>query len=380
MKVWRSVLAVGVVAAACFPLALGFFVASRAVAAPAARKRNVRLYGTTRRQGTPGLMLERSKRTSSPGTFSIWFEGGHAQLGRILFQDHATVMREIIRIDGNGLSEARAGSWSGYAHISAATLGLNSRDVDIRTHCGSTPAWRIEPHSVQDSWSWAIHIHGLGSTRAGMLRGVKVAAEAGMTSLVVSYRNDGEGPVTGTRKSTLGMDESGDVANAIDYAVAQGARRIVLFGWSMGANIALKLMVDSTRQELIAGVVAISPVLDWTQTLRSNCRRVGIPAFIGSIASVILDSSVGARILRIPHRIRLSELNWLDRAGELHRPILLIHGLHDSSVPIELSRQLALTRDQLVTLLEFDSDHTLEWNTDAARWEESVLSWITQLH
>ena len=72
--------------------------------------------------------------------------------------------------------------------------GLDARDIVITTPGGRCPAWRIDG----DPSTWAIHIHGLGSTRAGTLRGVLAATELGYTSLVVTYRNTEEGPRVGT--------------------------------------------------------------------------------------------------------------------------------------------------------------------------------------
>ncbi|MGO2111696.1 MAG: alpha/beta hydrolase family protein, partial [Pseudoclavibacter sp.] len=86
-----------------------------------------------------------------------------------------------------------------------------------------------------------MHIHGLGSSRAGTLRGVQIASELGLTSLVTTYRNTVDGPQVGSRRSTLGIDEFHDAEPALEFAIEHGAEQIVLFGWSMGASIALRL-------------------------------------------------------------------------------------------------------------------------------------------
>lgn len=68
--------------------------------------------------------------------------------------------------------------------------------------------------------------------RRSVQQSLLAATEIGYTSLVVTYRNT----------------EAADVDEAIGYAVRRGARRIVLFGWSMGAAIALQL-ADRPRHE-----------------------------------------------------------------------------------------------------------------------------------
>jgi pimeloyl-ACP methyl ester carboxylesterase len=370
-------LAAGAVAASAATVLAGLYVASRVVGPPRSRKRDIRLFGTALVGESLCLVLERSERTSKPGTYSVWFDGGHAQVGDVLAESRTTVMREINRIDEGDIANASSGSWSGYVYTSAAALGLQAEEVEISTQAGIAPAWRINPTEPPIASTWALHIHGLGSSRAGTLRGVKAAAASGLISLVVSYRNDGEGPNTRGRLSTLGMDETEDVARAFDYAISEGATRVVIFGWSMGASIALSLMTRHPYANRIAAVVAISPVVDWNQTIQANCQRAGLPAVVGVIASTILESPAGARALRLPRALPLGEFNWLARSGEINRPLLLLHGAQDWSAPISASQTLSAKLQPNGSLFEFDSGHTMEWNADPEGWDELVRRWVS---
>jgi dienelactone hydrolase len=67
----------------------------------------------------------------------------------------------------------------------------------------------------------------------------------GLSSFVVAHRNDGEGPTVVTGRSTLATLEADDVREAVRHALQRGARRVVLFGWSMGAAISLQLAADA---------------------------------------------------------------------------------------------------------------------------------------
>ncbi len=64
--------------------------------------------------------------------------------------------------------------------------------------------------------------------------------EAGYTSLVVSYRNDGDAPNSDDHRYALGDREWQDVSSAIEYAFEHGAERIVLLGYSMGGATVLQ--------------------------------------------------------------------------------------------------------------------------------------------
>ncbi len=267
------------------------------------------------------------------------------------------------------------GSWSGIYFMTPADAGLTAHDVGISTPSGTAPAWRVDGNG-EHSTTWAIHIHGLGSPRAGTLRGVQVATEQGYTSLVVSYRNDGEGPRNGSGRSTLGATEVDDVDAAIQYAIDHGARQIVLFGWSMGAQVALQLAARPQHQQLIAGLVLESPVLDWVATIKANCARAGLPAAAGLLALPWLTSPFLARAIGLPASIPLRDLDWVARAHELAVPTLILHGKDDDSAPSAVSRKLAALRPDLVQLELFDADHTMTWNSDQERWRSTVAAWL----
>ncbi|WP_179947112.1 alpha/beta hydrolase family protein [Tessaracoccus flavescens] len=71
---------------------------------------------------------------------------------------------------------------------------------------------------------------------------------------------------------------------AIEYAIRRGAQQIVLFGWSMGAAITLQIAARPRHQGLIAAQVLDSPVLNWTEVIKTNCARSGLPAAAGYLA------------------------------------------------------------------------------------------------
>ncbi len=321
------------------------------------------------------IVLDRTDQTTAPGIYNLWFEhGGWVQLStEITDRGHTRVARRI-RATSPGLTpKARdRASWSGIYYATPAAAGLHIRDITITTPAGPCPAWRIDG----DPATWAIHIHGLGSTRAGTLRGVRAATELGYTSLVVSYRNTAEGPRVGTGRTTLGRTETRDVDEAIGYAVRRGAEQVVIFGWSMGAAISLQLANRPRHEGLIAALVLDSPVLNWTEVIKSNCARSGLPAAAGHLAIPWLTLGPLARTVGLPGGIPLRSFDWTSGAADLATPTLILHGTRDDSVTIRLSQALRNARSDLVDLEPFDAGHTLCWNTDPDRWQRTVTTWL----
>ncbi|MDQ0242409.1 hypothetical protein [Arthrobacter bambusae] len=138
------------------------------------------------------LMVElpASARTTAPGRYSIWFSNGagHACIGEIV-SAHAgagTVTRRVERVDSGELRTARVGISSGYVYATPHPIGLPCSDIQIPVENGMAPVWMFTPTQASgDSSPWAIHIHGLGGSKVGALRGVPVANRLGYTSLVV---------------------------------------------------------------------------------------------------------------------------------------------------------------------------------------------------
>jgi pimeloyl-ACP methyl ester carboxylesterase len=276
------------------------------------------------------------------------------------------------------MAAGQRASWSGIYFQSPADAGLTSMDIEIQTDVGPAPAWLIPPQGTP-STRWAIHIHGLGSTRAGTLRGVQVASEAGLTSLVVTYRNDGEGPNVGTGRSELGAAETDDVRAAVNYARENGARSAILFGWSMGAAIALQLAADPKLRGIVTGLVLDSPILDWVATLKANCVRAGLPAWTGTLAVPWLGFQPLARLIGLANPIDLRSFDWIARADELTVPTLILHGTLDTSAPFLLSNRLRALRPDSVDLGPFNAHHTMSWNSDGERWCAILLPWLAPL-
>ncbi|MCR2811135.1 MULTISPECIES: alpha/beta fold hydrolase [unclassified Microbacterium] len=360
-------------------LGLGLVIGRRLTAPPSSRRFDLPIRGVEQDGDRQAIVLDRTDQTESSGVFTLLFlGGGWLQLSDEVLDRGPGRVARVVTGTAPGFSPSIHGraSWSGICFMTPADAGLTAHDVGIPTPSGVAPAWRVDGNGEHPA-TWAIHIHGLGSPRAGTLRGVQVTSEQGYTSLVATYRNDGEGPRNGSGRSTLGAAEVDDVDAAIQYAIDQGARQLVLFGWSMGAQVALQLAARPRYGRLIAGLVLESPVLDWVATIKANCARAGLPAAAGLLALPWLTSPLLARAIGLPGSIPLRDLDWIQRAYELVVPTLILHGENDDSAPPAVSRQLAALRADLVQLELFDADHTMTWNSDHERWRSTVAAWLS---
>jgi predicted alpha/beta-fold hydrolase len=140
----------------------------------------------------------------------------------------------------------------------------------VLSHC----YWQAQPSAHPA----LIVLHGLeGSSRAHYMRGIADKAFArGFSVILLNQRNCG-----GTEHLAPGLYHSGlthDADRVIREIAAEGISRVVVAGYSLGGNLALKLAGDygSAPPASLRGVCAISPVLELAACVRALERRQNV--------------------------------------------------------------------------------------------------------
>jgi pimeloyl-ACP methyl ester carboxylesterase len=160
----------------------------------------------------------------------------------------------------------------------------------------------------------------------------------------------------------------------------RGGRECVVFGWSMGATIALNTLQRSPLGPMIKGIAMVAPVLSWEEVLRANACHQRLPRPLGSLAARLLASRGFCRLAGLDTPLKVLESDRGRFAGGLNIPVLIIHNRNDWSVPIETSIHFAHTLKDRVELVEFNcSGHTQEWNSDRVGWDLAVRRWYGRL-
>jgi len=372
------VLAAGAVAIAGALAAGAFsvFVARKVVIPSKRRVEDIEILGVT--GGT--ITLSSTLDTLLPGTYSLWFArgSGHAKIGDILSSTPNSVTRTLIAVDFGDLEASERGYLAGWVYLGPKELPAPYSDVLIDAPVGACPAWLIP--ATEETGRWLIGVHGRGVRRQECLRAVDVARRCGYTSLLVSYRNDGDAPASEDGRYALGDTEWLDVDAAISYALDNGATEVVLMGWSMGGATVLQAATRSTNRPVIRGLILESPVIDWVTTLDFQADLMRIPRPVGLVAKQLISQTWSGRLTGQTEPIELSRLDFVTRASELAVPILLLHSADDGFVPVAASRELAAARPDIVTYDEFTvARHTKLWNYDAERWNNDIGSWLSRL-
>ncbi|MFC8683225.1 alpha/beta hydrolase [Microbacterium ureisolvens] len=355
-------------------LAAGSVLMARKVVTPARREHDTRILALDTAAQT--ITLSRTADTGLPGRYGLFTSGtsDYIKLGSVLSEDATSVKRKLLtHIPSDARLEPEA-AFSGWYYDRPEQLHLPFTPELIGSTVGPCPAWLFAAGTGE---TWVIQVHGRGTTRAECLRAVPVFHALGITSLVVSYRNDGEAPRSRSGTYALGATEWRDVDAAVGFARRRGARRIIIMGWSMGGAIALQLALNSAHGDAIAGLILESPVVDWRVVLAYQARVERVPLPVSRLAIEALQNEWAAPLTRTGAAIRLDQLDVVARAAELRHPVLILHSDDDGFVPSDASHDLVAARPDLVEMQVFEvARHTKLWNYDQERWSDSISTWL----
>ena len=347
---------------------------ARRVVTPAVRQPDTRILSLDTAAQT--ITLARTRDTELPGRYGLFTSGtsSYVKLGSVLSEDETSVKRKLLTHVESTARLSPEAAFSGWYYDRPDQLHLAYSPELIGSAVGPCPAW-LFPAGAGDVW--VIQVHGRGTTRAECLRAVPLFHQLGITSLVVSYRNDGEAPRSRAGTYALGATEWRDVDAAVGFARRRGARRIILMGWSMGGAIALQVSLNSAHRKAISGLILESPVVDWRLVLQHQARLMRVPPTVSGLAIGALQHEWASPITRSGGAIPFDRLDVVARAAELRHPMLILHSDDDGFVPSDASHDLVAARPDIVELEVFEvARHTKLWNYDQDRWSRRIRAWL----
>lgn len=323
------------------------------------------------------ITLSRNADTTLPGRYGLITTGttDYLKLGSVLSTSDVSVTRKLLTQIGADARLSPDAAFSGWYFDRPEQLQLPYESELVGAAVGPCPAWIFPAETTTDTW--VIQVHGRGTNRAECLRAVPLFHGLGITSMIVSYRNDGSAPRSRSGTYALGATEWRDVDAAIGVARRRGARRVIVMGWSMGGAIALQVALNSAHRDLIVGVVLESPVIDWRRVLDFQARQLGLPPSVADLAIGALGTEWATPLTGSDSRIPFERLDAVARAGELRHPVLILHSDDDGFVPSDASHDLVVARPDLVEMQVFDvARHTKLWNYDQQRWGAAITDWL----
>ncbi len=255
---------------------------------------------------------------------------------------------------------------------SPASVGLPYDDIAFssRTDGLRLKGWLLK---APQNRMTVICAHGYRQNRlqqdVPLLAIARALVDCGVNVLMFDFRNCGEseGAIT-----SVGLYEVRDVLGAVDFVRAQPdiSQKVVLFGFSMGAAVAI---LAGEQEPEVTAVIADSPFADLTSYLKENFSVwTELPAvpFNRTILSV----------LPVLTGLEPDKVSPVRDVGMLHgRPLLLIHGEADADIAISNSEglQRAYPAARLVRIP--GAQHVKGFKTDRELYLTEVLAFLSAL-
>lgn len=166
-------------------------------------------------------------------------------------------------------------------------------------------------------------LHGWGDSRLGALAWWPTLKTLAGRVIVYDQRAHGESV---HRRCTCGRREADDAAAVVRWLKQCDPQRpIVLFGYSMGAAVAIEAAIACGEQ--VEAVIADSPYRDFTQALAATLRLNGLPARGVAPAAAWLAGVPRQRVAQ--------------RAACMNQPLLVLHGEADVIAGSDDARRIA---------------------------------------
>lgn len=321
----------------------------------------------------PGRIdLDRSEASLRPGYYGLVWHSGHAVVGPVLDEGSDSVTRSLHEVQGYlvpGVAEAGLDS-SVYSGNPATARDLPFTEVAVDGELGEMPAWLVPAQRPEKTATWAIVVHGINDDPQVGLRILPTLRRAGLSSLSITYRDDLGAPSSPDGMHHQGLTEWHDLEAAARYALAHGASRLVLVGYSMGGALIGQFMQHSPLADRVRSLVLDAPALDWNSILEFNAERMGYPAF----AALPVKWAIDARI-----NPDWQSLDLLQHTDDFHLPTLLFHGTDDEVVPIETSEDFAAKLPKWVTYYAVpEAGHTQGWNVNPRLYEKRLARFLAR--
>ncbi len=314
------------------------------------------------------LVLPANADTNPPGIQSMFWDSrkGHALVEAMHLPDVSTRGFRILKLYGKQPEIGDRVWLSGWLGEQPSDFGL--KDVSEISMPNGTSAY----FSAGDD-NWVIHVHGRNASRAETLRNFATIDGLGFSQLSIALESDPPPAGLGEARSHLGTTEWKQVESAIRFAYQRGSKRIVLFGFSLGAMITGECLRRSSLGQTVAAVVFDSPLIDFESTLNLQAIKAGQKNDFGSYGLRMIQSSrvfrfLGLGLESIPSLVR-----------PLGRPALILYSETDGYVSMELIPKMRSLNPQAEFVNFQGGRHCRLYNQDPDGYNKALVSFLEKV-
>ena len=318
------------------------------------------------------VLLPLNEDTAAAGVQSLFWDSrrGHA---RVQPAEIVGVTRWFEVLENYGLElEPSSDAWlSGWLGDQPEHFGI--ADYETVKLANGTRAWMSQSASSK----WVIHVHGRKAAMGETLRNFKLFSDLGFSQLAISHETDAKPYGLGRHQSHLGLTEWKQIEVAVEYAKRQGAKDIVLFGWSLGGMF-IGQYLRNTNDAAVRGAIFDSPMFDVRKTLRVQALMSGYSyQFADEVCELIRKSKI-LKFLGYPE-IDVDSLSLSKNSLNTTLPMLVMYSSNDGYISWEDSVKFSEINES-AQVIEFPrARHCRLKNSNPDKYDQVIREFISKL-
>ena len=170
-----------------------------------------------------------------------------------------------------------------------------------------------------------------------------------------------------------GATEWVDLDGAIDYAINNGAKKVVLFGISGGGGPEASWIMNTNEPEKVDGFIYEAPTFNFIESVKVN-GQARFPWLPVSLFDYFIWLS------EIRFGIDFDSMDYREAVINDDTPMLLFHGDDDEWIPVSLSDYIAEKRTTNIQYLRYENvGHLQAWNADPILYEKTLKDFLESI-
>lgn len=231
-------------------------------------------------------------------------------------------------------------------HLTPADLDLEAEDVTLTAVDGARlRGWYLPAATTGGPHAAVLVLHGWGSAAEDLLPAAPAMHRDGLALLFVDARGHGRSEATDFM-SMPRFAEDAEVALAwLRQRSDVDADRVALLGHSVGAGAVLMVAAEDPG---IAAVVSIASMAHPAELIGRSFRRYRAPGALVDAALRTMEEAIGRTF---------DDFAPLHTIARVEAPVFVLHGLQDTTVPLDDARRLVAAADDAVLRFVPQADH-----------------------
>ena len=314
--------------------------------------------------------------TKSKAVQSLFWDSrkSHAIVQADDVQENSSIVRfRVLRkITDNVPEVGTPVSLSGWLGSTPEHFGYAHRYHNVTLPNGTT-GWLFPNNGDK----WVIHVHGRRAMMGETLRNLEQFESLGFNQLTISMSTDPKPYGLGVKVSRLGQTEWTEIEDAVRFAIAAGAKDILLFGWSQGSLISSQFLINSSKTDLVRGAIFDSPLLDYRTTMRFQAQRGGYDTVLGDRVIDAIRDSKAIRLVGYSN-VDVDEISLVKEKKLPAIPVLVLYSMNDGHVAIADVHRFAEINPG-VSLYEIpNARHCRLYNEDKNAYQAAISAWLLE--